>query len=115
MWFSDRRASQDVIAALRAENSDLRQQVRFLTQKYQDHEKALLDRILALSNPASYAVTHPRPPRKAQEKGNGELTERPKVWFPGVGMVPPPVTPAATSVTLPEVDSEGKNSEGQDD
>ncbi len=107
MWFSDRRASQDVIAALRAENSDLRQQVRFLTQKYQDHEKVLLDRILALSNPAAHAVLHPRPMPTAQPqgKGNGEA-ERPRVWFPGVGMVPPEMTPAATSS---DVDSEGKN------
>lgn len=109
MWFSSRRASQDVIAALRAENSDLRQQVRFLTQKYQDHEKALLDRILALSNPAAHAVLHPRPMPlgivQSKQGGNGE-TERPRVWFPGVGMVPPEVKPAATSSV---VDPEGKN------
>jgi hypothetical protein len=109
MWFSDRRASQDVIAALRAENSDLRQQVRFLTQKYQDHEKVLLDRILALSNPAASAAMHPRPMpvAKPQEKGNGE-SQRPRVWFPGVGMVPPDIVPAATSS---EVASEGNKDE----
>jgi hypothetical protein len=86
--FDKHRACRDTIAALRAENSDLRSQVRFLTQAAHDRESGLIDRILAISHPAAHREIHPLPPR-SPKPDNGEARPQ-RVWFPGTGMTPPP-------------------------
>lgn len=90
MWFAQTRVLQDAIAALKAENSDLRAQVRLIQQAAHDRETALIDRLLAVCQPAAHREVHPLPPRPiVSSPGNGEHQR--KVNFPGGGMLPPPV------------------------
>lgn len=87
MWFSKTHVLQDLVAALKAENSDLRAQVRFLTQSAHDRETKLIDRILAVTVPTAHREIHPPPPRPPRPNGG----EQGRVNFPGSGMLPPPL------------------------
>jgi hypothetical protein len=85
MLGASRRALENVIAALRAENSDLREQVRFLTQAHHDRETKLIDRIIALSSTAAASMVIPRPERPPRQMS----AEAPKVNFPGMNLEAP--------------------------
>ena len=101
MWFEKTRALQDLVAALRAENSDLRQQVRFLTQTAHDRETKLIDRILAITHPAAHREVHPPAPRPAATLPPGYSEHQRRVNLPGVGMVPPPAGRPSVAVEGP--------------
>jgi len=82
-WFD--HARDDALVILKAENSDLRAQLRAERTQFAEERQQLLDRIIALSRPEIHRELHPRaavvPQRQPQRKvglpGSGHLVPRP--------------------------------------
>lgn len=94
MWLT-KAAVESMMAQLRAENTDLRQQLRLEREEWHKERLALLDRLLAVESPGALREARrlPEPPRPPHvESGRRRLN------FPGrqTDLRPPsPKTPPA--------------------
>lgn len=97
--FTSRRI-ESVLAALRAENSDLRTQLRLEREEAAQREKILLDRVLALTNPGALrVVSRATPGTPSQEPVStfpAEYTPR-RINYPGYLASTRPPSPSRSS------------------
>lgn len=94
------RQTEAVLAALRAENTDLRTQLRLEREEAAQREKALLDRILALTNPGALRVVARAAPGSPSQEPvspiHSEHTSR-RLNYPGYPASTRPPSPSRTS------------------
>lgn len=102
------RRTEAVLAALQAENSDLRQQLRHERAQFAEERQSLLDRLLASMNPSALREVRRAPARESMPSPFPEPKRR-RLHYPGSGaptMRPPdPPTPSAPGA-VPLTDSQ---------
>ena len=105
MPFLKARYVEGVLAALQAENSDLRQQLRAEREKWEGEREKLLDRILALSAPGALREVRRAPsPHPQEPMGPPGASRRQRLHFPGYTTdtrPPSPSTPPSAPAHAP--------------
>lgn len=106
--FWSRRSTESVLAALRAENSDLRAQLRAERAQYESERTSLLDRILALSAPAALREVRRAPPQESAPAAILPQTRPRHPNYPGRATYLRPPSPPSLPVpgALPLTDAE---------
>lgn len=103
--FWSRRSTESALAALRAENSDLRAQLRAERAQWESERISLLDRLLALSAPAALREVRRAPPQESAPF----FPKRPRHpnypgHAPSLRPPSPPSTPVPGAVPLTDAD-----------
>lgn len=100
------RRFESVLAALRAENSDLRAQLRQERESWSTERQTLVDRILALSAPGALREVRRVLPATPEPKVGGHAAPR-RLNYPGYAPYlrpPSPASPPSTPGSLPLTD-----------
>lgn len=115
MWWN--RSVEAALSALRAENSDLRQQLRLERAEWAEERERLIDRILALDRPAALREVR-RAPQSQGPTNFSPQSERPRrINQPGYApyqrppFPPHPPAPGTISLSDHEVQAVKANAE----
>lgn len=93
MWFSFRKMTLDMLAILKAENADLRAQLRAEREQFIKERQELVDLLVASTNPTAIREVRRNHPPNVIKLPSPAKPTRPRIHFPGIGHNVPPLSP----------------------